>query len=231
MSDQKKILIVDDDKKLRELLARYLKEQGYQVDAAGDGKEMDRMLPRSAPDLIVLDLMMPGEDGLSIARRLRAEGEIPIIILSAKGEEVDRIVGLEMGADDYLSKPFNPRELLARINSVLRRAEQKGSQQRNVIIFDDYRMDLESYSLTHNGEPVELTSGEFELLRHLAEHPNHVMSRDHLLDLLDSGVEEAFDRSIDVRITRIRKKIEQDPRHPRFIKTVRGVGYLFSTEG
>ena len=231
MSDQKKILIVDDDKKLRELLARYLKEQGYQVDAAGDGKEMDRMLPRSAPDLIVLDLMMPGEDGLSIARRLRAEGEIPIIILSAKGEEVDRIVGLEMGADDYLSKPFNPRELLARINSVLRRAEQKGSQQRNVIIFDDYRMDLESYSLTHNGEPVELTSGEFELLRHLAEHPNHVMSRDHLLDLLDSGVEEAFDRSIDVRITRIRKKIEQDPHHPRFIKTVRGVGYLFSTEG
>ncbi len=231
MSDQKKILIVDDDKKLRELLARYLKEQGYQVDAAGDGKEMDRMLPRSAPDLIVLDLMMPGEDGLSIARRLRAEGEIPIIILSAKGEEVDRIVGLEMGADDYLSKPFNPRELLARINSVLRRAEQKGSQQRNVIIFDDYRMDLESYSLTHNGEPVELTSGEFELLRHLAEHPNHVMSRDHLLDLLDSGMEEAFDRSIDVRITRIRKKIEQDPRHPRFIKTVRGVGYLFSTEG
>ncbi len=231
MSDQKKILIVDDDKKLRELLARYLKEQGYQVDAAGDGKEMDRMLPRSAPDLIVLDLMMPGEDGLSIARRLRAEGEIPIIILSAKGEEVDRIVGLEMGADDYLSKPFNPRELLARINSVLRRAEQKGSQQRNVIIFDDYRMDLESYSLTHNGEPVELTSGEFELLRHLAEHPNHVMSRDHLLDLLDSGMEEAFDRSIDVRITRIRKKIEQDPHHPRFIKTVRGVGYLFSTEG
>lgn len=231
MSTEKKILVVDDDKKLRELLCRYLKEQGYQVDAAEDGSEMDRMIPRFSPDLIVLDLMMPGEDGLSIARRLRAEGEIPMIILSAKGEEVDRIVGLEMGADDYLAKPFNPRELLARINSILRRAEKQVSRERRVITFDDYRMDLDSYTLTHHGEVVELTSGEFELLRHLVGHPNHVMSRDHLLDLLDSGMEEAFDRSIDVRITRIRKKIERDPHHPRFIKTVRGVGYLFSPEG
>ncbi len=192
---------------------------------------MDAMIPQFSPNLIVLDLMMPGEDGLSIARRLRAESEIPIIILSAKGEEIDRILGLEMGADDYLAKPFNPRELLARINTVLRRLDRGGEKKvkQNALSFGDYMMDLDGYSLTRNGEAIELTSGEFQLLRHLAEHPNHVMSRDHLLDLLDGGMDEAFDRSIDVRITRIRKKIEEDPHHPHFIKTVRGVGYLFST--
>ncbi len=227
--DLQHILVVDDDRKLRELLTRYLSEQGFEVMAAADGTEMDRMLAERAADLIVLDLMLPGEDGLSIARRLRAESELPIIILSAKGDEIDRIVGLEVGADDYLSKPFNPRELLARINSVLRRVEkQQGGTPENVLTFGPFQMDLDSYSLSCNGESIELTSGEFQLLRHLAARPNRVMSRDQLLDLLDDGVEGAFDRSIDVRVTRIRKKIEEDPHHPRYIKTVRGVGYLFS---
>lgn len=225
------ILVVDDDRKLRDLLQRYLREQGFAVVTAEDGVAMDRSLQEASPDLIVLDLMMPGEDGLSIARRLRARGEIPIIILSAKGEEVDRIVGLEMGADDYLSKPFNPRELLARIHSVLRRSEKRGEEAGgNILQFGSYRMDLDSYTLSRNGQLVELTTGEFELLRHLAARPNRVMSRDALLDLLDDGVEGAFDRSIDVRITRIRKKIEDDPHHPHYIKTVRGVGYLFSDQ-
>lgn len=235
MVEQKKILIVDDDHKLRALLGRYLGEQGYLTEAAEDGKEMDRLQTDFQADLIVLDLMLPGEDGLSIARRLRAKSEIPIIILSAKGEEIDRIVGLEMGADDYLPKPFNPRELLARIQSVLRRVEQTGTtpqpENHSVIQFGEYQMDLDRYTLVRNhGGVVDLTTGEFELLRHLVSHPNRVMSRDHLLDLLDDGVEGAFDRSIDVRITRIRKKIEQDPHHPQLIKTVRGVGYLFSDD-
>ncbi len=232
MGEKKRILVVDDDQKLRELLSRYLQEHGYEVDLAEDGEEMDRILPSSSPNLIVLDLMMPGEDGLSIARRLRADSNIPIIILSAKGEEIDKVVGLEMGADDYLAKPFNPRELLARIQAVLRRLDRpdEDSKDQNILSFGDYQIDLNGYSLTKNGEAVELTSGEFELLKHLVEHPNHVLSRDHLLDLLDGGSEEAFDRSIDVRITRLRKKIEEDPHHPLFIKTVRGVGYIFSTK-
>ncbi len=233
MAEQKRVLIVDDDHKLSALLSRYLGEQGYLTEAAEDGKEMDRLREKFQADLIVLDLMLPGEDGLSIARRLRAESEIPIIILSAKGEEIDRIVGLEMGADDYLPKPFNPRELLARIQSVLRRADggHPRSKSRQLIHFGEYEMDLDRYTLSRNNEGiVELTTGEFELLRYLVSHPNRVMSRDHLLDLLEDGVDGAFDRSIDVRITRIRKKIEKDPHHPELIRTIRGVGYLFSDE-
>lgn len=230
-AERQQILVVDDDQKLRDLLCRYLDEQGFEVSTAEGGVEMDQKLLSFTPDLIVLDLMMPGEDGLSIARRIRADSEVPIVILSAKGDEIDRIVGLEVGADDYLPKPFNPRELLARIHSVLRRAEKSASaDDGHLLTFGPYRMDLDSYTLSRAGERVELTTGEFELLRHLASRPNHVMSRDHLLDLLDDGVEGAFDRSIDVRITRIRKKIELDPHHPRYIKTVRGVGYLFSDQ-
>jgi DNA-binding response OmpR family regulator len=225
------VIVVDDDQKLRDLLRRYLHEQGFEVLTAEGGMAMDRLLQQQSPDLIVLDLMMPGEDGLSIARRLRAQSDVPIIILSAKGEEVDRIVGLEVGADDYLPKPFNPRELLARIHSVLRRVEkQQDGVAENILLFGPYRMDLDSYTLNREGKVVELTTGEFELLRHLVSRPNRVMSRDVLLDLLDDGVEGAFDRSIDVRITRIRKKIEEDPHHPHYIKTVRGVGYLFSDQ-
>ncbi len=225
------VIVVDDDQKLRDLLRRYLHEQGFEVLTAEGGMAMDRLLQQQSPDLIVLDLMMPGEDGLSIARRLRAQSDVPIIILSAKGEEVDRIVGLEVGADDYLPKPFNPRELLARIHSVLSRVEkQQDGVAENILLFGPYRMDLDSYTLNREGKVVELTTGEFELLRHLVSRPNRVMSRDVLLDLLDDGVEGAFDRSIDVRITRIRKKIEEDPHHPHYIKTVRGVGYLFSDQ-
>ncbi len=230
------IVVVDDDRKLRELLQRYLHEQGFQVSTASGGVEMDLLLQQHSVDLLVLDLMMPGEDGLSIARRLRSESDVPIIMLSARGEEVDRITGLEVGADDYLAKPFNPRELLARIHSVLRRTERhleedvQAGEESQVLLFGPFRMDLERYTLTRDGKLVELTTGEFELLRHLASRPNRVMSRDVLLDLLDDGVEGAFDRSIDVRITRIRKKIEADPHHPHYIRTVRGVGYLFANE-
>ncbi|MBT3348365.1 MAG: response regulator [Thiotrichales bacterium] len=242
MSDKNKILVVDDDKSLRDLLCRYLKQHGFEVDAAEDGVEMDRVLESFTPDLLILDLMLPGEDGLSIARRLHhsssssdAVSKLPIIILSAKGDEVDRIVGLEVGADDYLAKPFNPRELLARVRSILRRInEEKEIEQmasgKNSITFGEYIVNLDNYSLSHNGDRVEITSGEFELLRHLLENRGRVMSRDHLLDILEIGAEEAFDRSIDVRIARIRKKIEKDSQHPEFIKTVRGVGYLFTTD-
>ncbi len=227
-----RILVVDDDDKLRQLLCRYLSEQGFEVVSAESGREMDRALRQQGVDLVILDLMLPGEDGLSIARRLRGESTVPIIILSARGDEVDRIVGLEVGADDYLPKPFNPRELLARINSVLRRSDciegGGGSGAESVAAFGPYRMNLDNYTLEREGEPVELTTGEFELLRQLVTRPNRVLSRDQLLDLLGDGTEGAFDRSIDVRITRLRKKIEDDPHQPRYIRTVRGVGYRFS---
>ena len=235
MTDSRKVLVVDDDLKLRQLLCRYLNENGFEVDAAEDGREMDQKLSSFAADLIVLDLMLPGEDGLSIARRLQNSSEIPIIILSAKGDEMDRIAGLEIGADDYLSKPFNPRELLARIQSVLKRTgkireDQQESLKQNKIVFGPFLMDLDSHILSREGETIALTSGEFELLRHLASRPNHVLSREQLLDFLDDGVECAFDRSIDVRITRIRKKIESNPQAPEYIQTVRGVGYRFTLE-
>ncbi|HIJ23478.1 MAG: response regulator [Gammaproteobacteria bacterium] len=235
MTDSRKVLVVDDDLKLRQLLCRYLNENGFEVDAAEDGREMDQKLSSFAADLIVLDLMLPGEDGLSIARRLQNSSEIPIIILSAKGDEMDRIAGLEIGADDYLSKPFNPRELLARIQSVLKRTgkireDQQESLKQNKIVFGPFLMDLDSHILSREGETIALTSGEFELLRHLASRPNHVLSREQLLDFLDDGVEGAFDRSIDVRITRIRKKIESNPQAPEYIQTVRGVGYRFTLE-
>jgi DNA-binding response OmpR family regulator len=235
MTDSRKVLVVDDDLKLRQFLCRYLNENGFEVDAAEDGREMDQKLSSFAADLIVLDLMLPGEDGLSIARRLQNSSEIPIIILSAKGDEMDRIAGLEIGADDYLSKPFNPRELLARIQSVLKRTgkireDQQESLKQNKIVFGPFLMDLDSHILSREGETIALTSGEFELLRHLASRPNHVLSREQLLDFLDDGVEGAFDRSIDVRITRIRKKIESNPQAPEYIQTVRGVGYRFTLE-
>ncbi|MBT7307830.1 MAG: response regulator [Gammaproteobacteria bacterium] len=236
MSEQKYILVVDDDQKLRQLLCRYLKEQGFEVHSAADGVEMDQRLSEGLPDLIVLDLMLPGESGLTIAARLRSKSEIPIVILSAKGDEVDRIAGLEVGADDYLAKPFNPRELLVRIQSVLRRSEPKLETpslepEIHLVVFGAFTLDLDGYTLSREGEPVTLTAGEFKLLHHLASRPNHVMSRDQLLDLLGDGVEGAYDRSIDVRITRIRKKLEDDPQHPRYIQTVRGVGYRFTPDG
>ena len=229
------ILVVDDDPGIRRLLTRYLTEQGYQTAAVGDGKGMDQWLRDNQPDLIILDLMLPGEDGLSLTRKIRATGNTPIIMLTARGEEVDRIVGLEMGADDYLPKPFNPRELLARIRAVLRRgaapAEVSSSPADTLIRFGDFTLNIERMELLHKENKVALTTGEIELLVVLAQNPERVLSRDQLMDKLSGGVRDPFDRSIDVRITRLRSKIEEKPSAPQFIHTVWGKGYRFSPNG
>ena len=231
------ILIVDDDRALRNLLQRYLGEQGFSTAAVADGEAMKSWLADHDPDLVVMDLMLPGEDGLSLTRHLRASTRLPVLILSAKGEDIDRIVGLEIGADDYLAKPFNPRELVARIRAVLRRnsqppeeTESTGTDDR-LYHFGPYVLNLQNYSLQRDGEEIPLTSGEITLLALLVQHPNRVLTRDHLIDLLKGYDRSPFDRSIDVRITRLRHKIEADPKHPRYIRTVWGKGYLFSPQG
>jgi len=239
------LLIVDDDQRLQQLLSDYLMEQGYATAVVGSGKAMDRWLNKHHPDLIIMDLMLPGEDGLSLARRLRSTSSTPIIILSARGEEVDRIIGLEVGADDYLAKPFNPRELLARIRAVLRRGgasnarvSQKNSTdepviaiEKNITRFGEFKLDLTARILRHDDEEVELTSGEMALLIALAEHPNRVLTREQLMDIINAGDTDSFDRSIDVRITRLRRKIEQGNTKPNFIRTVWGTGYRFTPDG
>ena len=222
-----RILVVDDDVALRELIASYLQTNGFVVDSCGDGREMRAAIERHAPDLIVLDLMLPGEDGLSLLRVLRAGGGPPVIIVSARGDEVDRVVGLEVGADDYLPKPFGPRELLARVRAVLRRG-QTPSAAAGSISFGPFRLDKLSHALTRDDVEVSLTSGEFNLLRIFLEHPNQVLSRDHLVSLLRGFERTPFDRSIDVRITRLRRKIEPQPEAPIYLRTVWGEGYLFA---
>ncbi len=230
-TDRLHILVVDDDPELIELLGQYLSEQGYVVDGVENGAEMDLFLAKNTPDLIILDLMLPGEDGLSIAKRLRSSHGMPIIMLSARGEEVDRIVGLEVGADDYLPKPFNPRELLARIRAVLRRpattteASPTGGQTYR---FGPFQLNTGRGELTRQGEKVSLTNGEFSLLRIFVQHPNQVLSRDRLIDILKGFERSPYDRSIDVRITRLRRKIEADPTAPVYIQTVWGEGYRFT---
>ena len=227
-----KLLVVDDDKALRDLLCRYLAEHGYTVSAVADGVAMEKVLAEQSIDLVILDLMLPGEDGLSLAKRLRSRSNLPIIILSAQGDEIDRIVGLEVGADDYLPKPFNPRELLARIRAVLRRIHSTNPAEpaNKVYRFGVYRLDLASRSLSTHGETVALTSSEFTLLEIFVTHPNRVLSRDTLLSLLKGYEHQPYDRSIDVRVTRLRRKLEVDPANPVFIRTVWGEGYLFSPE-
>ncbi len=225
------ILVVDDDLALRELLHRYLEEQGFNPVAVDGGEAMKAWLQDHQPDLVVMDLMLPGEDGLSLTRYLRAHSDIPVLILSAKGEDIDRIVGLEIGADDYLAKPFNPRELVARIRAVLRRqnsTDKKLENDTTLYDFGPYTLNLNNYSLTKNGEEVPLTSGEITLLALLVQHPNRILSRDQLIDLLKGYDRSPFDRSIDVRITRLRHKIETDPKHPQYIRTIWGKGYLFA---
>jgi DNA-binding response OmpR family regulator len=233
--DSPHVLVVDDDAGLRNLLQRYLGENGLEVRCAADGGEMDRELAGAQPDLIVLDLMLPGEDGLSIARRLRGATAIPIIMLSARGEEVDRIVGLEVGADDYLPKPFNPRELLARIRAVLRRHGPTGGAaeppQTGAVRFGEFRFDPASRQLTRAHERIALTSGELGLLEAFVQHPNRVLTRDMLVDLIKGFDRSPFDRSIDVRVTRLRRKLERDPANPAFIHTVWGKGYMFTPRG
>jgi len=229
------ILIVDDDREIRDLLARFLVRHDFRVDTAADGKEMDRVLAGGRFDLIVLDLMMPGEDGLSICRRLRLETSMPILMLTALGEEADRIVGLEIGADDYLPKPFNPRELLARIRAVLRRsqtsAEQGEGTRPRVLSFDSWQVDLAARELRDaEGSLVSLTSGEFDLLEALVERPQQILSRDQLADLTSGRVLGPLDRSIDVALSRLRRKLGEDPKLPRLIKTVRHGGYYFAAD-
>ena len=229
----KHLLVVDDDPRLRELLRRYLTENDFQVSLAQDAPSMNRLMQRQTFDLIILELRLPGEDGLSIVRRLRGGGErTPIIMLTAKGDDVDRILGLEMGADDYLPKPFNPRELLARAHAVLRRQpppEVPGapSAEPASIQFGEFHLDLALRKLTRAGRPIPLTSGEFAVLKVFARHPRQALSRDKLMMLARGREYGAFDRSLDVQISRLRKLIEDDPQNPRYIQTVWGVGYAF----
>ncbi len=225
------ILIVDDDKPLCDLLTRYLTDNNYTTLIANNGTEMFQQLEGSTPELIILDLMLPGDDGLTLAKKLRSTSNIPIIILSARGDEVDRIVGLEIGADDYLSKPFNPRELLARIRSVLRRSHNNSheiSTENQHTEFGNFHILSASRQLFLNEKEVVLTSGEFTLLEVFANNPNRVLNRDSLLQLLKGYEHQPFDRSIDVRVTRLRRKIETDPSSPVYIRTVWGKGYLFT---
>jgi DNA-binding response OmpR family regulator len=228
-----KLLVVDDDPEIRELTEEYLTQQGFIVHCVDSGEAMDAFLAEQSVDLIVLDLMLPGEHGLTIARRLKNESHIPIVIVSAQGDDIDRIVGLEVGADDYLPKPFNPRELLARIRAVLRRAGSAagGEAGTGKVSFGEFELDVSAHRLTRNGEPVALTSGEFDLLAILVSNPNKVLDRDRILDLLTGAERSPFDRSIDVRVTRLRGKIEADPSAPLFIKTVWGKGYMFCPDG
>jgi len=232
-----KVLVVDDDTRIRDLLRRYLNQEGFDVLLAEDSRALNRILQRESVDLIVLDLMLPGEDGLSICRRLRAANDhTPIIMLTARGEEVDRIIGLEVGADDYLAKPFNPRELLARMNAVLRRrptAQVPGapSTENEIIQFSGFNFDLGARSLRKNDQDIPLTTGEFAMLKALVRHPKQPMTRDKLAQLARGREFEPFDRSLDVQVSRLRKLIEIDPASPKIIQTVWGVGYVFIPEG
>ena len=235
MADRK-ILVVDDDKRLRDLLQRYLGEQGFFVRTAENATAMDKAIARYNFDLIVLDLMLPGEDGLSICRRLRADDpRLAIVMLTAKGDEIDRIVGLEMGADDYLPKPFNPRELVARIQAVLRRRGDvvpgAPTTEDRRIIFGDVEVDLATRELKKNDEMVSLTTGEFAVLKVLLEHPRQPLSRDRLMSLARGREQGPFDRTIDVQVSRLRKLIEPDPANPRYLQTVWGFGYVFVPDG
>ena len=232
-----RIVVVDDDARIRDLLRRYLTQEGFEVLLAEDGKALNRLMTRENIDMIVLDLMLPGEDGLSICRRLRAANDAtPIIMLTAKVEDVDRIVGLEVGADDYLPKPFNPRELLARIHAVLRRrpapeAPGAPSKEAQVVSFGPFEFDLSQRRLTRLGEPIALTTGEFSMLKALVRHPRQPLSRDKLAQLARGRDFEPFDRSLDVQVSRLRKLVEPDATQPRYIQTVWGVGYVFVPDG
>ncbi|WP_190316565.1 two-component system response regulator OmpR [Pantoea sp. M_5] len=266
MQENYKILVVDDDMRLRALLERYLTEQGFQVRSVANAEQMDRLLTRESFHLMVLteqgfqvrsvanaeqmdrlltresfhlmvlDLMLPGEDGLSICRRLRSQSNpMPIIMVTAKGEEVDRIVGLEIGADDYIPKPFNPRELLARIRAVLRRQANElpgaPSQEEAIIAFGKFKLNLGTREMFREDEPMPLTSGEFAVLKALVSHPREPLSRDKLMNLARGREYSAMERSIDVQISRLRRMVEEDPAHPRYIQTVWGLGYVFVPDG
>lgn len=228
------ILVVDDDAEIRDLLAHYLEQAQFRVFTASCGAGIDKLLSENHYDLILLDIMMPGEDGLSICRRIRALSTVPVIILTAKGDEMDRVIGLEMGADDYVAKPFSPRELVARIKAVLWRAghSYKGpfhDRRSDSFRFSDFVINIGARSLEDgNGDAIELSSGEFDLLVAFVRNPQCTLSRDQLLDLTHGRPLEPFDRSVDVQVSRLRRKIETNPGNPTLIKTVRGIGYTFA---
>ena len=234
MSDNGHILIVDDQREICDLVQEYLSSEGYRVSTAHDGAGMHRVMAQSPVDLVILDLMLPGEDGLTLARSLRQESSIGIIILTGRGETVDRIIGLEMGADDYLPKPFHLRELLARVKSVLRRASNRSTEKpsappRSKARFAGWNLDLSSRELfSPAGREVRLTTGEFDLLAAFVNNANQVLTRDRLLDLARNREAGPFDRTIDVQVGRLRRKLEDDPQQPTMIKTVRGSGYIFT---
>ncbi len=233
MSRPEHILIVDDDAEIRSLLREYLERNGMRAEAVADGRSMRAALQLGRFDLVILDLMLPGEDGLVLCRDLRARSDLPVIMLTARGEETDRIVGLEMGADDYVPKPFSPRELLARIKAVLRRAhslpKDQTSSDAKAMRFAGWTLELATHQLTSpKGVVVPLSSGEYRLLRVFLEHPNRVLSRDQLLDLTSGREAASFDRSIDVQVGRLRKRLGDAGREPRLIKTVRSEGYLLA---
>lgn len=225
------ILVVDDDRDIRTLLSEYLQKNGYRASAVAEGKAMRRVLEQTRVDLIVLDLMLPGDDGLKLCREIRARSQVPILMLTALGEEVDRVVGLEVGADDYLLKPFSPRELVGRIKAILRRTvhmpRDPDAESVRGYRFADWRLDNTSRMLTYkSGEQIALSGAEFRLLSVLLAHPSRVLSRTQLMDLLRGRDHDPFDRSVDVRISRLRQTLKDDARSPRIIKTVYGEGYV-----
>jgi two-component system phosphate regulon response regulator OmpR len=237
-----RVLVVDDDPALRELLQDYLAAQGFEVRTVSDGVAMRQALTQTQPDVIVMDLMLPGEDGLSLTRSVKAQVDTPVLMLSARGEEMDRVIGLEVGADDYLAKPFGPRELLARLRALLRRSQAhagaSGQGDGGVAlpaterwVFGPFQLDTAAHRLLRDGQEVPLTSAEYALLAAFCQRPARVLSRDMLVDLLKGHERDAFDRSIDSRVTRLRRKIEEDPAAPLYIRTVRGEGYLFNPRG
>ncbi len=229
------ILVVEDDRETRSLIAKYLRGNGCNVTAATDGREMSRAMADHRVDLLILDVMLPGEDGLSLCRSIRETSQIPVILLTARSEEVDRIIGLEMGADDYIAKPFSPRELVARVTAVLRRTQALPPRQQppeaEKIRFGDWTLDTAQRELIGtDGMATALSSGEFSLLRAFLERPRLALTRNQLLDLTKGRDAELFDRSIDNHVSRLRKKLEPDPRNPRYIKTVWGGGYMFAVD-
>lgn len=233
MGDQNSILLVEDDAEIGELISRYLQNNGMVVTWVETGEALDRKLAADSYDIVILDLNLPGEDGLSICRRVSASSDIPIIIVTAKGEDVDKIVGLEMGADDYLVKPFNPRELLARIRAVLRRAEPQargaGEAAKQTFHFNGWRVSLLAREVVSpTGAKVAMTGAEFDLLHAFCENPNRVLTRDQLINMTHGRTAGPFERSIDVLVSRLRQKLEQDPRNPSMIQTIRSEGYMLS---
>ena len=230
MSQTVSIALVEDDPEIGPMTRDRLNDQGFDVHLVTDGVSLDALLARQLVDLVVLDLMLPGEDGLSICRRLRAQSDIPILMLTARTEEIDRVVGLELGADDYLGKPFGTRELVARIRAILRRSGTPSRQQAETFRFANVEVDLARHSVRVAGEDLPLTSGEFALLRAFLTHPGRVLSRDQLMDFAQGRQSDHFDRTIDVQISRLRSKLGDDPRKPQFIKTIRNAGYVFAAE-